>query len=993
MGDIMRPIPFGRLMDWALDGAKGKRGMFGVARPYRYEAGEGAPIFSGRLEAPFGPAAGPHTQLAQNIIAAYAAGSRFFELKTVQIIDGEDLPVEKPCITAADECYNCEWSTELRVEQAFGEYVRAWYALKLLSKELKLGDPDGFVFNMSVGYDLAGIQSQKIDGYIEGMKDAAQTSVWKECRAWARDNLAKFANVDRTYVEAISPRVSESITLSTLHGCPPQEIERIASYLIKEKNLHTYIKCNPTLLGYQTARDILDKLGYDYIAFDDHHFKADLQFADAVPMLERLSELCLERGLQFGVKLTNTFPVDIAANELPGNEMYMSGRSLFPLSIAVAEKLAVAFGGKLRISYSGGADAHNIRALRDAGIWPVTVATTLLKPGGYQRASQLARLLKSCGTEAFTGLDASAVQALAKASLEDPYYRKPIKPMPQRKRRAKVPLMNCFLSPCRDGCPIGQDIPEYVRLVGEGKHLEALRVIVDRNPLPFITGTICSHHCMDRCVRNFYDDSVKIRSTKLEAAEAAYDGLLAGLRRPDRKHGRKVAVVGGGAAGLAAAYFLAREGVEVTVFEKRERAGGIVRDVIPAFRIQDAAIDKDIALVEAMGAKILTGVEIASADELRKQGFTDVVLACGAWSPGELKLEYGEALNVLDFLEAFKKNPSGVKLGKDVAIVGAGNTAMDAARAAKRAPGVENVRIIYRRTKRYMPADEEELRLAMEDGVEFYELLAPVGHKDGRLACTAMRLGAADATGRRSPVVTDTKVDIPTDTVIAAVGEGIDRKFFAANGVGVDARGRVMVSDDKLFSETGNVYVIGDAHRGPSTVVEAIADAMAAAQAIAGASFAEAAVADDRDRAVAKRGVLAPAGAVAESERCLECSTVCECCVDVCPNRANLSIDVPGMPMPQIVHVDRMCNECGNCETFCPYESAPYKDKLTVFGSEEDFADSDNSGFVMLNENSARVRLLGEDFVADLSQEKGKLARGVRDIILSVAKNVPYVLP
>ena len=213
-------------------------------------------------------------------MASYVAGARFFELKTVQVMDGEELSrcVAKPCIVAEDECYNCEWSTELEVPQAMAEYIKAWWACKLLARELGLGDPDGFVFNMSVGYDLAGIQSPKVDAYIEGMKDASGTAVWAECRDWALANLDRFQNVDADFVNSVSPHVSASVTESTLHGCPPDEIERIATYLITEKGLNTYVKCNPTLLGYDYARERLNGLGFDYIAFDDRHFREDLQW-------------------------------------------------------------------------------------------------------------------------------------------------------------------------------------------------------------------------------------------------------------------------------------------------------------------------------------------------------------------------------------------------------------------------------------------------------------------------------------------------------------------------------------------------------------------------------------------------------------------------------------------------------------------------------------------------------------------------------------------
>ncbi len=184
MSDIMRPISFGNLIDWIYREYTDHKSIFGIFKIVKHSPSDHKlPIFNEKLESPFGPAAGPHTQLAQNIIAAYAAGSRFFELKTVQKMDGEELSkcVAKPCITAQDECYNCEWSTELYVPQAYAEYVKAWFALKIFSKEFGLGDPDAFVFNMSVGYDLEGIQTEKIDKFIEGMKDASGSPVWEEC--------------------------------------------------------------------------------------------------------------------------------------------------------------------------------------------------------------------------------------------------------------------------------------------------------------------------------------------------------------------------------------------------------------------------------------------------------------------------------------------------------------------------------------------------------------------------------------------------------------------------------------------------------------------------------------------------------------------------------------------------------------------------------------------------------------------------------------------
>lgn len=424
MSDFMRLIPFGMLVQHVLEEYKRYGTIYNVKKIYKCDGSKQVELFGHKLEIPYGPAAGPHTQLAQNLIATYAGGGRFFELKTVQTLDGTNLHIDKPCIRAQDECYNVEWSTELFVEQAREEYIKGWFALKLLSKELGLGDPNAFIFNMSVGYDLKGIQSEKIDNFIEGLKDASNTETWKECREWTLAHLDLFTQIDRAYVESIDPHVCQSITLSTMHGCPANEIEKIATYLLEEKHINTYIKCNPTLLGYQVARDLMDGLGFDYLDFDDHHFKEDLQFEDAVPMIQNLLFKAHSLGLSFGVKLTNTFPTKISHFELPGAEMYMSGKSLYPLSIHVAAKLSKAFDGKLPMSFSGGADKNNIQAMYEAGIWPITVATILLKPQGLDNSTQLAGLVEACDYPTDRSNDPTKIQELADKSKTDKNYSK-----------------------------------------------------------------------------------------------------------------------------------------------------------------------------------------------------------------------------------------------------------------------------------------------------------------------------------------------------------------------------------------------------------------------------------------------------------------------------------------------------------------------------------------------------------------------------------------
>ena len=997
MSDMMTCMPFGQLMDWVLQEKKGQDTVFGVHRPYTADPKNDMTIFTRNLETPVGPAAGPHTQLAQNIIASYYAGARFFELKTVQKMDGAELSacVNKPCILADDEGYNCEWSTELTVPDAMGEYIKAWFILHVIAREFGLGAQDGFQFNISVGYDLAGIKGDKVNTFIDGMMEAKDTVIFQECRKWLLDNADKFQNFTREDIEAIPSNVCNSATISTLHGCPPQEIESIANYLLTEKHLNTFVKCNPTLLGYDFARKTMDEMGYDYMVFGDFHFRDDLQYEDAVPMLTRLMKLSEELGLEFGVKITNTFPVDVTRNELPSEEMYMSGKALFPLSISLAAKLSAEFAGKLRISYSGGADYFNIDKIVGCGIWPVTMATTLLKTGGYQRFTQVADKVEGICPKKWEGIDVDALKKLAADAITDGHHVKNIKPVPNRKSTKEVPLLDCFYAPCSEGCPIHQDIPQYVALTGEGKYKEALEVILEKNALPFITGTLCAHNCMTKCTRNFYEESVNIRGTKLTAAEHGYEQLIGEIKAGE-PNGKKVAVVGGGPAGIAAAYFLAREGAAVTIFEKEEKAGGVIRYVIPGFRIGDAAIDKDISFIQKMGVEIRTNTEITSVADLKAQGYEAVILAIGAGKPGTLKLEKGETVNALKFLRDFKANDGKLNIGRNVVVIGGGNTAMDTARAAKRTEGVEHVYLVYRRTKRYMPAAEDELLEVLEEGVEFKELLSPVSLDGGRLLCKKMKLGQMDASGRAGVTETADVVEVPADTVIVAVGEKIDTDFYTANQIAVDERGKAKVNDKTLETSVSGVYVAGDGARGAATIVEGIRDAQLAVKDILGKEITrDAAVTGDVKDCFEKKGILKHSKeAKTEEERCLTCNKVCENCVDVCPNRANISIKVPGMAMNQVIHVDYMCNECGNCKSFCPYASAPYKDKFTLFANEKDMADSKNDGFVVLDKENktCKVRFVGLITDCKADDQADKLYDGLKKLICAVIDDYGYLI-
>ena len=980
MSEKMYPIPFKSLMNWVVTEYAREGEIFGVHTPY-YASGKTLPIFGERIETPFGPAAGPNSQLAQNIIAAYMAGARFFEVKTVQKMDGAELAacVPRPCILAADEGYNQEWSTELEVPQARDEYIKAWCALKVLSKVYGLGDPDGFVFNMSVGYDLEGIKGEKVDTYINNMMDASETKQFKECL----EVLTELFPAEKDYIASISPRVSRSVTVSTLHGCPPQEIERIASYLLTEKRLHTFVKCNPTILGYKTARTILDSMGYDYIVFDEHHFNEDLQWADAVPMFERLQALADSKGLEFGLKLSNTFPVDTTRNELPGTEMYMSGRSLFPLTIEMCSRISRQFNGRMRISFAGGAEFFNCDKLFSAGIWPITVATTILKPGGYNRLHQMVEKVEGLPYHAFSGTDSAAISDMSAASHADFHHLKPIKPVASRKSEDKSPWIDCFTAPCKGGCPIHQDIPEYIELCRKGLFGPALKLITEKNALPFITGTICAHRCQSKCTRNFYDESVQIRDTKLLAAKKGYGALMADIKVPEKVAGKKAAIIGGGPTGIAAAYFLGRAGIEATIFEREEKLGGVPRYVIPAFRICDEAIDKDVALMERYGVEVKCGAPAPSVEELKKCGYTHILIATGAWQAGKLDIP-GNVKGVIGWMKEMKTQVKPC-LDGHVVVVGAGNTAMDAARVAKRM-GAASSTIVYRRTKKEMPADEHELKLAIDEGVNMVELAAPVAQENGKLKLERMKLGEPDASGRRSPVATGEFFEIPCDLVISAVGEKVDAKLMADNGIEMERKGPAFKTNVE------NVWCAGDAHRGPATVVEGIADAAAFAEAVIGAAheydIPETAYASKAE-AIAKKGILKMAkDACCEGSRCLDCSTVCENCADSCPNRANVVIKLSD-GRHQILHIDKMCNECGNCTQFCPYASEPCHDKFTLFQTKEDMEDSRNAGVLFLGGDKVLVRL-ADVKEYDLSQQND-LPQEIENLILTVRAKYSYL--
>lgn len=346
-----------------------------------------------------GPAAGPHTQLAQNIALSYLAGARIQELKTVQIMD--ELEIPRPCIDAENICFNVEWSQELKIQQSTEEYAKAALLIAALRK---MGAPHGLdldaqgdlLLDLSVGYDLKGIKSEPVTGFIRGMMDASASL--DRLRAGLDDDLAEFRDLE------VDPKLISCITLSTFHGCPADEIELIAKYLLEEIGVHVVVKLNPTLLGFEAVGGILADLGYDDLTLDPEAFEHDLQWAQAIEMIGRLRQVAKANGKRFGVKLTNTLVVNNHKDFFPGSEkqMYMSGQPLHVISMALYAKIRRAIpligeGGTEPIMYtfSAGIDQHNFPLATSADLAPITTCTDLLRPGGYGRLPKYLDRLES----------------------------------------------------------------------------------------------------------------------------------------------------------------------------------------------------------------------------------------------------------------------------------------------------------------------------------------------------------------------------------------------------------------------------------------------------------------------------------------------------------------------------------------------------------------------------------------------------------------------
>ncbi|TVQ19147.1 MAG: putative selenate reductase subunit YgfK [Bacteroidetes bacterium] len=950
--------------------------------------------FGQPLATPLGPAAGPHTQLSQNIVGAWLCGARYMELKTVQTLD--EIEVGKPCIDLQDEGYNCEWSQELRISESFEQYLDAWIIIHLLAHHLGWKDAARkTIFNMSVGYNLEGILKPNVQWFFEKMNNCE-----KELRTKI-DELS--AHAPWIQEVAIPHQISDNITLSTMHGCPPEEIEKIGMYLIKERGLHTVIKLNPTLLGPEKVRGILNvKLGFK-TPVPDQAFEHDLKYPEALKIIKNLRQAAQEKEVFFGLKLTNTLESNNFRSVFAEDQkqMYMSGKSLHPLAINLAAKVREDFPD-MDISFSAGADCFNIHELLACNLSPVTVSSDLLKPGGYGRLSQyichLQEKLHSKGMKNIGELmqenPAEKLRSYSGDVVNNPAYHKGFREQSIKTLRPLNPF-DCIHAPCMSTCPSTQDIPLYMHYSAQGNWQKAFEVIMQTNPFPTITGTVCDHECQGKCTRINYDSTLAIREIKRYVAAKEHDEKFI---QSLPNNGLKAAIIGAGPAGLSCAWYLRLAGFEVEVYEEKSAAGGMVQQVIPDFRMTRDEIESDIERIASLGVKIHYNTRVSK--ELFEQLHTSgafMFVGIGALSSRRLNIPGEEAFGVkepLKFLSDFKNDKNKRLDAKNILVIGGGNTAMDVAHTAKRFAAKDaRVRVVYRRTLQDMPASEEEIFGAINEGVEVVELMAPQsiitekGIVKG-LQCVEMKVDGLDESGRQKVKAVDGKIiALEADMIIPSVGQHTQWDFAPAQ--------LMKPGPDGFSTGMERVFIGGDARAGASNIISAIADGRMAAEAIAqlaGKSFPDL-VQGKKEKAPVKDllvkkamrvlsnltptshntnqpAIGSDAAAKQEADRCLLCDEICNICVTVCPNFANQGYEVEPVSYAlqkalqdvegnvsleedqtfsitqkhQIYNLADFCNECGNCNTFCPTMGAPYQDKPKIHMSDESW-DSATEGF------------------------------------------------
>ncbi|OQA01968.1 MAG: Glutamate synthase (NADPH) small chain [Bacteroidetes bacterium ADurb.Bin408] len=521
----------------------------------------------------------------------------------------------------------------------------------------------------------------------------------------------------------------------------------------------------------------------------------------------------------------------------------------------------------------------------------------------------------------------------------------------------------------------------------EGNFNEAFKTILKTNPFPNVLGMVCDHKCQTKCTRVNYDEVLRIRDVKWFVSENNNNGYKEELPL----NGIKVAVIGAGPSGLSCAYFLRLAGVEVTVYESKSISGGMASEAIPRFRLKEKALQKDIDRIKNLGVHIHYNAKIDHQSYgFIKNEYHYIYIAVGAQKIKKLNIPGDNAEGIIDpieFLSSLKRNAP-LSLGENVAVVGGGNTAVDVARAVLRVLKDRNkVTMVYRRTLNDMPAEKEEIEALLEEGIKVIELSQPVmvltdNNKVKGMKCVKMQLSGKDSSGRGRVVpVPDSEHILYFDCIIPALGQETNIDFLTDDELKT-------VTHDKITP--AKLFIGGDAYRGASTIVQAVADGKEAALKVIDAiNYKKETISNKvpeisyekllEKRAIRQFSALPKPNAnqneadapelpysekqiMAEASRCLLCHQLCNICVTVCPNKANycyitepLSFTLSKIRMAdnkpviekdktfcvkqkyQIINISDFCNECGNCRTFCPTADAPYTHKPKFYLTPESF--------------------------------------------------------
>ncbi|MCF8367040.1 MAG: FAD-dependent oxidoreductase, partial [Bacteroidales bacterium] len=592
----MKPASLEQLLKIILTSYDKKQEIFDIPEKLFYKHWHHHTLYTEKygqkIHNPIGLSSGPLTQLAQNIVSGWLCGARFIELKTVQPNSIADRI--KPSIDIFDGAYNCEKSSELSVEEAYDQYLNAWIIIHILNhkifSEIQKYKDIGTIFNMSLGYTLSDIRSEKMQWFVDKMINC---SIEKE------DKIKKIKKIypDITKIK-IPDQISNNFTVNTSKGCSARELEYICKFLIIDKKLHPGIKISPKLLGYRSVMAILNTKNTFNVEVNQDDFENSIQYGEAITLIENILEDTKEMGLQLTVKISNSLTCKNNSTQIPGaaEEVYLSGRALHPIAVNLAAKFQSKFEGLLDISFSGGANCFNISNLIQNGFSSITVCTDLLKPGGYGRLSQyfselskgftnyqaksIREFILKSGNE--YGVKESAIENLrnyAIRTLSDPAYQKTDISGISIKSQKPLPLYDCIVAPCTVANPVKTDTPGYCWNTHKNDAEKAFHSILAENPLPSILGMIGDDNSRQVCTRNNYDQPVRMKDLERFITEFAPDESKNLIKLPSNKF--NVAVIGGGISGLACAWYLSRYGFHVDIYDGENHPGGMANSIIP----------------------------------------------------------------------------------------------------------------------------------------------------------------------------------------------------------------------------------------------------------------------------------------------------------------------------------------------------------------------------------------------------------------------------